>query len=289
MCNALWPVDSPCRKVLKQPDSYGHILYDYLGRVIQTDQICSILEIGGGYGYLTKDFLDRNPSLKVTMLDISPVLIDKQRETLAEYQDVTLISGDFLSFNPGDLRGYDLAVMNENLGDFETYVGIDRMIFHTPYKELDGPMKTVRDLCRRYHLMDDASSVFNLNVGAIQSVEKLCTAGISNIFLSEHSCEATIPEPFKPFISFSSQGNPERIVLKGHDEYTIRFSHLEKVARKFRYGVRRGNFADLLAFEFTDRMRYILTSGSASDEHEILRQFSEDLFKYEFLILMKNG
>lgn len=74
VCNALYPVKSPCRGILKRDDSYGNLLYDYLGRFLPMGEIRSVIEIGGGYGYLMRDFLTKSPSLKVTMLEISPFL-----------------------------------------------------------------------------------------------------------------------------------------------------------------------------------------------------------------------
>ena len=83
-------------------------------------------------------------------------------------------------------------------------------------------------------------------------------------------------------------GNPERIILRGHDEYTIRFSDLEKIARAFQYRIIRGPFADFLAFDFSEKVGYIIRTGfSQKDEHEIIRHFVEDLYKYEYLILVK--
>jgi hypothetical protein len=46
--------------------------------------------------------------------------------------------------------------------------------------------------------------------------------------------------------------------------------------------------ADYIEPNFTDRVRAIVRSHfSANDEHEIIRQFIEDLYKYEYLILTK--
>lgn len=40
------------------------------------------LEIGGGMGYLMRDFLSLNPRLCAKMIDISPYLLQKQKDTL---------------------------------------------------------------------------------------------------------------------------------------------------------------------------------------------------------------
>ena len=77
---------------------------------------------------------------------------------------------------------------------------------------------------------DHRDETFNVNIGAIEAVGKLCNAGIPYIYVGEHSCEASVPEGLRSVIRIESTGNPERISLAGHDEYTIKFSYLEKVA-----------------------------------------------------------
>ena len=74
----------------------------------------------------------------------------------------------------------------------------------------------------------------------------------------------------------------------GHDEYTIRFSDLVRVAEQFGYRVVRGQYKDFITYEYTDAINFILTSGSQKDEHEIIRQFIEDLYKYEYLVLIRD-
>ena len=91
-------------------------------------EVTKVLEVGGGYGYLTKDFLDRNRSLKACMLDISPFLLGKQQETLKEYA-LDFRQEDFLETDPIFLKGFDLAILNENLGDFPSLVNLNHEIF----------------------------------------------------------------------------------------------------------------------------------------------------------------
>lgn len=251
------------------------------------DRISSIIEIGGGYGFLMKDFLDKKGSVRVTMVDISPFLLEKQRETLAGY-DVAFREEDFLDTDPALLRHYDVAIMNENLGDFPTLVNLSRDVFDMPGKAVDAALKTAIILFDRYGLERPDREVFNLNIGALQAVEKLCASGVPYIYLGEHSCEAVVAEPLRPFIRIESAGNPERIPLKGHDEYTIKFSHLQQIAPAFNYSSVRGPFADFIPVPMTERLRVILASGGrSSDEDEMICQFVEDLYKYEYLILIR--
>jgi hypothetical protein len=283
--NALYPEHSPCRKVLKKAASYGSLLYDHLSLFIPMGKVQNVLEIGGGYGYVMSDFLIRNPSMTVTMVDISPRFSAIQRQTLKNYMVHTVIA-DFMELDPSWLAGKDLAVLNENLGDFPTLVEIPKTIFHQNHLEpLEGK---VQELFRRYSFEVPDMDRFSFNLGAVEAVEKLCASGIPYIFMGEHSCEAEVPEPYRGFLFISSSHQPERISLKGHDEYTIKFSFLEKVASFYRYSTQRGAFADFLEIEWNDRLRRLMKSPSlADDESEIIRHFVEDLHKYEYLILMR--
>lgn len=288
--NGLNPSDSPCRKILKKNISYGQLLYDYLARLLPMAKIRHILEIGGGYGYLMKDFLTcHNAMKKATMLDISPFLIEKQKETLKYFKSVTYRREDFLETAPETLAGFDMAIMNENLGDFPTFKDIDPEIILNPSGEKTDP--SLEEICHyaeKYHLSIPHGSSLNINIGALKAVEKLCFSGIPYVFLSEHSCEAIVPESYKQFIHISPSGNPERIKLKGHDEYTIKFSFLESIAQTFDYRTTRGPLADFIEFEWTDQLRVIMMAPSAAnDKDEVIRQFVEDIYKYEYLLLVK--
>jgi len=287
VCNALEPENSPCRRILKRNDSYGHLLHDYLGRFIPLESLHNMIEIGGGYGYLTRDFLARNAALQAVLLDISPYLLQKQRDILSG-PNVRFIEADVLHVPVCDLESFDLAILNENLGDFPTLVRIPREIILSMQPDPDPHLAEVQALFQHYAIDLPEGERFNINIGALKVLEKLCLADIPHIFMSEHSCEAVAPEDWQRFMSIHPTGNPERICLRGHDEYTIRFSDLEKMARTFDYHVIRGPFADFLELDFTDQVRYVLRSRSTwTDEHEIIRHFIEDLYKYEYLILMK--
>jgi hypothetical protein len=289
VCNALHPEGTPVRKLLFRNDSFGHLLYDYLGQFFPMEKISKVLEIGGGYGYLMRDFLDRNGSLKACMLDISPFLLGKQQETLKEYA-LDFRQEDFLETDTVFLKGFDLAILNENLGDFPSLVNLSQDVFGLSTDIVDPVLQWAAGFFKKYNLERPDRKTFNVNVGAIEALEKLCGEGIPYIYVGEHSCEASIPECLRSVIHVESTGNPERISLAGHDEYTIKFSYLEKVAHAFGYISIRGPFADFIQFEMTDEIRFILSSGGRhSDEAEIICQFVEDLFKYEYLILIKKG
>jgi len=109
--NALHPSDSPCRKVLKKAASYGELLYDHLSLFIPMGSLRNVLEIGGGYGYVMKHFLMRNPSMTATMVDISPRLSGIQRQTLKGHTADYVIA-DFMELDPSYLGRKDMAILN---------------------------------------------------------------------------------------------------------------------------------------------------------------------------------
>jgi len=286
VCNALDPEISPCRRILKRNDSYGHLLYDFLMRFIPLQSLKKVIEIGGGYGYLMRDFLDRNGALQAVMLDISPCLMQKQRDILGN-RNVDFRQANIMEVDPDALRSFELAILNETLGDLPTLAGVHRDVFLLSPLDLDETLQRLRRIYEQYALNLPQRDTFNVNIGALEVLEKLCHAGIPYIFMSEHSCEAAAPEPMQRFLQIRPTVDPERIRLKGHDEYTIRFSDLEKMALAFRYKVFRGPFADFLEFDLSDKVRYIMASRSSlKDEHEIIRHFVEDLYQYEYLILV---
>ncbi|TFH43567.1 MAG: hypothetical protein E4G96_00865 [Chrysiogenales bacterium] len=75
VCNALEEAQSPCRGILIDPATLGNLLYDLLASKIALEEIDSLIEIGGGYGYVIRDFHTRRLWKSVAMLDLSPVLL----------------------------------------------------------------------------------------------------------------------------------------------------------------------------------------------------------------------
>ena len=274
VCNALADTDSPCRTIIRKNASLGEHLYDHFSTLIPVQEIRSILEVGGGYGFLMRDLLSLRPFKRAVMIDLSPVLVERQKETLREH-NVEFIQQDFFQVAPDFLGQFDLVVMNEVAGDFPTLCGIDPSWMDLPEISLDPPLAYAKHFFE-LHDTPIPEGPFNLNIGAIEAVAKLCAAGIRYIYLSEHSCEASVPASLNALIDVPYAGNPERIPLMGHDEYTIQFSHLEKTAQRFGYRVLRGQYADFIGFDMTGRLNFILTSHSQKDEHEMIRQFIED-------------
>ena len=277
---------SPCRDILKKSDSFGDLLYDFLSTAIPIDRIQQLIEIGGGYGYLMRDFLRRNDRFSATMVDLSPFLLTRQQEALRGFA-VKFIQEDFLELNNSILCDIDLAILNEVIGDFPTACEVSRNLLFLEFPEPEERLlQEMRRIYKCYSISPPVAESFAINTGAIQALEKLCIARVPYIYVSEHSCEACVPEDLKGLMDLNPTGNPERIRLRGHNEYTIRFSDLEKVATYFGYDTERGSYFDIISPVIDDEVAFILRLGASRiDRYEIIQQFIEDLAKYEYLIL----
>lgn len=284
VCNALYPENSFCRRILKTKASLGVSLYRFLEKYILFSAVRDILEIGGGMGYLLRDFLELNPNIRATALDISPYLLNRQKDTLQKY-NVEFIQTDALKKDADFFSRFDFIILNENLGDFPALIPQNNS---APDKtaELIYYENRAEYFTQKYNIRFAPNEV--INIGALTLLENLCRAGVKYIYLSEHSCEAAAPDNLHGILPITPAGMPERITLKGHDEFTMKFSYLQKIAEIFNYKVRRGPIADFLPIEFSDKLTAILRMRApATDEQEIIQQFVYDLYKYEYLLLTK--
>ena len=283
VCNALYPENSICRSVLKNNASFGTQLFHFLERFIPFSELKNILEVGGGMGYLMSDFLKLAPHLQATMLDISPFLLKAQKETLTGLP-VKFLEADFMSFSVSELRAFEFIILNENLGDFPTLVS-------NPAGRSQNDRETQRWVDKLFDYEEEFSLTFganeNINIGALTILEKICGARVPYIYLSEHSCESSHEDHTFPILNFKASGNPEKISLKGHDEFTIKFSHLQKMARQFHYKVIRGQYSDFLYLNLSDKVATALRLPVPNtDEQETIQHFAYDLYKYEYMVLI---
>ena len=282
LCNALFPKNSPCRGALLRDASFGEHLFRFLDKNTPLKRVRTVLEVGGGMGYLMRDLLTLAPHLQTTMADISPFLLQRQKESLAGFS-VSFLETDFFKMPLPDLRAFDLVILNEVLGDFPTLAAESEPSLSEDPAAARLSAR-IADFETTYGLRFAPAE--NINIGALEAVERLCRAGVPCIYLSEHSCESSFSDPSFPSMNFMPSGNPEKIPLKGHAEFTIKFSALEKVARAFSYEVLRGPYTDLLPVSFNDRVTAALRAPTPlSGRQEILRQFLYDLYKYEYLLL----
>ncbi len=286
--NSLYPERSPCRTVLTSRVSYGCHLSTFLQENLPLDRLQTVLEVGGGYGYLMRDFLRMNPDLCATMVDISPFLLGEQKKTLQGFP-VNFHLTDFFTIEKACLGKHDLVILNENLGDFPTAVAVSvSSLREETSPERDLSLARIRDLFNFYSFPEPEHDPFNFNLGAVEVTETLCREAVPYIFLSEHSCQATVPDAYRDIIAVSAPGNPERITLKGHHEYTVKFTHLETVAKHYGYRIRRGPLADFIRIDFNDSLLWMLKRRHTTrHEQEILRHFVADLFQYEYLLLSR--
>ena len=203
VCNALYPEETPLRELLRSNDSYGHLLYDYLDRLAPMEKIRNVLEIGGGYGFLMKDFLGRDKTLNACMLDISPFLLGKQKEALSEF-NVSYRQEDFMETDPAILKDFDLVILNENLGDFPTLTHIPPDMLQASGNRPARFWKQPVRLFEVYRFEKPDRETFDFNIGAIEAAGETLASGVPYIFLGEHSCEARAPPTFCTIVRIES-------------------------------------------------------------------------------------
>lgn len=286
VCNTLEFERGPARQIIAENSTYGKQLGDYIFSVVDESSCGSVLEIGGGYGFLMRDLLLRNPAMKATMIDISPTLLQKQKQTLEKF-NVRFIESDFFEVDKSELRRHELVVLNEITGDFPTACNLTKNAIDSAPDLEEHPLAAVKRYLEEGLLEIPDCEPFNVNIGAMEAVEILCSLSIPHIFVSEHSCEADVKDEMRPFLKLFPGRNPEEIKLAGHSEYSLCFSNLELIGRRYGYKMRRGNYTDFIKVDFSPKLRYILTSNSQKDEHEIVRQFIHDLYKYEYLLFIR--
>jgi hypothetical protein len=276
ICESLASLESPYMKTLSKPKAYGALIGDFLIQRGMLKPGSTIVELGGGYGSLMRGLLDAHGYLirKAFMVDLSMMLLRKQREKLKGYHDrVTFIQADIHELLRA-MRGADLVIMNEVVGDLDTLTDLDP-------KDLPGEASR---LINTYQLELPPDQAFSLNTGAISLVEAVCSQGIPT-FITEHSCDPLIPEHM-PFLTkgLMIDSFPREIPLWGHSEYTIRFSHLMKVARSFGRNTSTGPLIDLIGIKDSPALRFIFVSGaSATEEQEITYEFLDHVREYRWL------
>ena len=285
VCNSIEPETSPVRQILAQNRTYGEQLAAYLFNLIPKKCCNNVMEVGGGYGYLMRDLLANSPGFKATMVDISPAMMTRQRQTLNGFH-ISYIQSDFFDIDPNLLQDQDLVVMNEIVGDFPTACQITNDMVTCGNHDNES-FDRIREYVTQGIIELPEEGLFNLNIGAMMALDRLCACNVPYIFLSEHSCEATVNDHMAPYIKLEPSGNPEEIRLIGHSEYTIQFSLLESIARSFGYTIVRGNYTDFIKVNFSNRIHRIFKSNSQKDAHEIIRHFIEALYIYEYLLLIK--
>lgn len=307
ICQSLARADSAYAKALTQPANYGSRVGEYLREeaALPARPEC-IIEVGGGYGSLMAGMLTVVQPTKLIMVDISGFLLKQQQLTLKD-SPANFIRQDIFSFLPTLQEPVDLLIANEIIADFPTATTIDQKRLQprlekadtfrpAPAENLgnlneDELLDEVARLIATYHLdITDLPDFFNLNLGALHFIEQLAKTDIQRIFISEHGADTELPYPFSTQLRTYERldKNPRQIKLKDHDEYTIRFDHLEAAAAMLGFGIRRFHLMDLLQVRFDDEINYLLTTGRpTSEEQEILLEFYEHVAEYQGMLLIR--
>jgi len=127
ICQSLGDGTGAFAKALEKPAAYGNLIADYLQQSTSLPRKCSeIIEIGGGYGTLMAALLEVLTPQQITMVDISPTLLQKQQERLAQ-SPITFQCEDIFAWLPTLKRPVDLLILNEIIGDFPTITGLSRV------------------------------------------------------------------------------------------------------------------------------------------------------------------
>ncbi len=274
---SLRSADSPYSKALEL-SSYGEMVGRRLAEMKLMRPGCRICEVGGGYGSLMRGLLENCSSLigQVLMVDLSANLLKRQRECLKSWgSKVAFIHGDISELMPS-LRSLDLMILNEVIGDLDTWTDLSA-------GKLPGE---VAGYVREYGLAIPEKGTFHFNIGALRLLEAICRQGIP-AFISEHSSDPIIP-PGMDYLArgLTPDGFPREIKLKDHSEYTIRFSHLVRVAETLGKKTRTGSLIELLGMRDTPGLRFIFTAqASAKDEQALVLEFLDHVREYRWLTI----
>lgn len=279
ICESFAELASPYMVCLEHPRPYGALIGDHLSRLGMLNRGARIMEVGGGYGSLMHGLLTAYADhiARVFMVDLSRSLLERQKRRLNAWAErLAFIRGDIHELIDA-VAGIDLLIMNEVIGDLDTWTDLDPGAL---------PPEVAR-LVETYGLEIPAQRPFNFNIGAVLLVEALCRTGIP-VFLSEHSCDPLFPEDMDYLATgLSLDGFPREIRLGGHSEFTIRFSHLLAVAQAFGRHTCSGALLDLVGVKRTPGMRFIFQSRACAHENqEIIFELLDHIREYRWLMIV---
>ncbi len=278
VCESLGGHSSPYLRALGMAKTYGAVLGDRLREKGLLRKGCRLCEIGGGYGSLMRGLLEAHGKLveRVVMVDLSRALIGRQKRALDPWKDrVSYVLADGLEVLPAISR-VDLLIVNEMIGDLPVCTDVDPG--YLPQE--------ISELIDRYRLVIPERGPFHVNIGAARLVEAICRKNIP-AFLSEHSSDPLIPRDM-PFLEkgLDIRGWPREIRLTAHSEYSIRFSHLEQIARAHDRKIETGCLLEFIGFANVDKARFIFNArASATDEQGLVFEFLDHVREYRWLII----
>lgn len=293
ICESLATRQAPCQAALVDPAPYGELLARFLADRLGLGPEWSVVEVGGGTGSLMAAFLGVVPVTDLTLVDLSPAFSERQRRALAAHPACRFVTEDALAYLERSDREVDLVVSNENIGDFPQVTGVERRELARALEAggAAGPLGEVAEVVARYRLdLEGAPETFSFNLGPVRYLERLRPVAKA-VFLSEHGCDTVVPAPWGDFLQPTpGDGYPRRIPLKGHDEYTIRFGHLEQVARNLGYGVRRFHMAQLVGLRDDPGVRFMARTGvTLSETAEVVCEFCAHVADYQCMLLTRDS
>lgn len=279
ICESLGSVTSPYMTALENPRPYGAIIGDLLTSYGMFTPECTMCEIGGGYGSLMGGLLAEHVSSvkHICMIDLSRYLLERQKKVLAQWSHLmTFVHADAMELIPA-ISNVDMIILNEIIGDLDTWKNVD--VTKIPDE--------IGRFVDHYGLEVPPHGTFNFNMGAVVLIEDICKRGIP-VFVAEHASDPVIP-PDMAFLGrdLDTDGFPREIRLRGHSEYTIRFSHLIKIAEFWGRNITGGPLIDLVGVKKSPKMRFIFMSRAcATDEQEIIYEFLDHIREYRWLAIV---
>ncbi len=283
VCQSLGAADSPYRHALVRPAPYGALVARFLADRLGTRSFRAVVEVGGGYGTLMTAFLAEARADRVDLVDLSPRFLAEQRKALVGRPGVRFVEADGAAFFRDLDRVVDLVIANEILGDLPTAVGLRP---GTSPGDGDGLAGRVARTAERYGLdLAGAPDPFAFNLGAVAFLEAVAGKARA-VLVTEHSCDPVLGPPYGFLPRPEGDGWPRRVALKDHDEYTIRFDHLERVALALGFRVERFPLAELVGLRHDDAIRSVVRSrGLGSERAELLYELCEHVAEYQGLLL----
>ncbi|HDS17107.1 MAG TPA: hypothetical protein ENN66_10990 [Proteobacteria bacterium] len=307
VCQSLGDGDGAFAKTLQRPQAYGRRLAKFLLDRGLPANCGELVEVGGGYGTLMAALLEVIRPQSVTMVDISPRLLAIQQQRLSLYQAEFYGQDIFTWLENNRQASSELIILNEVIGDLPTITEISKNTLQSLLKRSD--LKSCTESARFEQQLDETQLLlecarqitaygldlaelpesFNFNYGALLVLEMLARTNIKRAVITEHGCDTMLPYPFSLYAAITppvSNRNPRRIHLKDHDEYSIRFDHLEKTARSLNFTVQRFHLFELLQMRFDDEIHALLEGHRpTSEKQEIFLEFYEHAAEYQGLYL----
>lgn len=194
-----------------------------------------ILEVGGGLGIFAREFLlegtKHNKNFAYELLDISPNLLNKQKEILREFEvNFLLGNGQILPFADGEFKG--TIISNEVIADLDAV----ELNYEEWLSSEDKIVAKLREIVKE----TDTFEKIIINTGALEFVKEIArilSPGCWAI-LTEHGLD-----------NESRIARTGRIDQEVHLEFSINFSHIRVFAESLGLKFEIGNLIDFLEFD----------------------------------------